>query len=309
MGILVGALGCASEPAEPGASCTDAPCLEPPARGFQLRSEGSPIAPGEDVEYCEVAQIPGDPTETFHVTRIEVAMTTFSHHLILAAAAPDSETEAQMKVGERVPCVGPGGFGLDLLPVTASQHPYHDERYPTGVGRAYRGGSKVVFNYHYFNTSSAPIHARAAVNFHTAPARAIERLARDFAFVNFGIELPPGQQASFTTECAFSHDVEVFKLIRHTHRWGGDFDVWLSGGERDGEHVWTSPDYETTDLLLDTPFRLRAGEGFRFRCAFDNPTASTVVFGEKATDEMCILAGGWLEPAGTEVPEQFCLQF
>ena len=55
--------------------CDDLLCLAPPEQGFQIQSVGAAIDPGQDVEYCEVVQLPGDPSEVYYVNRFESEMT------------------------------------------------------------------------------------------------------------------------------------------------------------------------------------------------------------------------------------------
>jgi hypothetical protein len=285
-------------------------CLPEPKQGFQIRSQGAVIDPGQDVEYCEVVTIPGGPDDVHYVNAFESQMTLGSHHLIVAAVEPDTETEANAIEGERVECSGPDAFGGELVPVTGAQQPYHFETFPEGVGRLYRGGQKAVFDYHYFNTTGETIQAQAAVNFHTVDAAAVKKIAQSFGFYNLGISIPPGASAGFDSQCTFSQDVMVHKLTRHTHRWGTDFSAWYLGGEHDGEIIFTSPDYETVDYPFEEPVLLRAGEGFGFRCEFMNTESYTLTFGLKATDEMCILFGSWfVVNEGDPTPDQSCLTF
>jgi hypothetical protein len=281
-------------------------CLAAPAEGFQIRSEGTEIEPGEDVEYCEVVVLPGGADATYYVRAFESQMSVGSHHLIVAAVEPGTDTDAAAVPGDRVRCTGPDVFGGELDPVTGSQQPYGHEMFPDGVGRVYHGGQKVVFDYHYFNATSAPIAARAAVNFHTTTADRVETLSRVFGFYNLGISIAPGEEKSFTKECAFSHDVYVHKLTRHTHKWGSDFSVWRAGGEADGELVFSSPDYETVDYPMEEPVLMRAGEGYRFECSFVNTESYTLKFGVKASDEMCILFGNFYSAGDEDVPGQGC---
>lgn len=282
-------------------------CLAEPAQGFQIRSDGTEIEPGADVEYCEVVLLPGTADDVYYVRAFESQMTEGSHHLIVAAVEPNTDTDRNAPVGERVPCTGPDVFGGELVSVTGSQQPYSNETFPEGVGRVYTGGQKVVFDYHYFNAGAQPIAARAAVNFHTTEADRVERVSRTFGFYNLGIEIPPGSEASFTKECSFSQDVYVHKLTRHTHQWGTDFNVWYTGGARDGEMLFSSPNYETVDFPLEEPVLMKAGEGFRFECAFINTESYPLKFGLEASDEMCILFGNWY-PAGDdeEAKSQSC---
>ncbi|MSP24876.1 MAG: hypothetical protein EXR75_06855 [Myxococcales bacterium] len=281
--------------------------MNSPVNGFQVESVGDMIEPGQDVEYCEVLQLPGDPSETYYVNRFEVGMTQHSHHLLVAAAIPDSDTEKALALGMKKKCVSPDTFGGELNSVTGSQHRYNDEKFPDGVGKIFHGGQFVIFDYHYLNTSSAPVQARAAVNFHTIDAADVKRVARSFGFYNFGIQIPAMSKASFTESCVFSHDVIVHRLTRHTHRWGTEFPIAFAGGARDGEHVWTSPSYEETDFNFPEPVLMPAGTGFEFTCNFDNTTSGPLKFGVKATDEMCILFGSWyVANDGDEVPSQGC---
>ena len=264
--------------------------LEPPTNGFQVRSVGTTIEAGQDIEYCEVGQIPGDPGETYYVNRLEFAMTSSSHHLIVTAAEVGTELEASLTVGDRVLCpIGSRVFGEGFVSVGGSQQEYHDDALPPGIGRVFHGGQKIVYDYHYFNSTDQPVEARAAVNFHRVDS--IDKEARSFGFYNFNIQTDSGESKSFHEACTFDHPVVVSKVTRHTHQWTNDFDVWFEGGPNAGEHIWTSPHYEEVDHHFETPVELAAGEGFQWECDIQNTTDHSLGFGITAQDEMCILFG------------------
>jgi hypothetical protein len=302
--VLAVAAACAGDAAPP---CAEEPCLDRPESGLQLRTAGRTIQPGEDREQCEVVRLPGGPDDEYDVNHFELAMTAGSHHLIVAAIQPGSETEAQVTEGDLIDCVGPTGFGEDIDVVTGAQLPTYDEAYPDGVGKVYRGGQYLVFDYHYFNATDLPIDARVALNLHTTAAANIQKVMSLLAFANLDIETPAGEARSFPTDCRTGDDVMVYKLMRHTHRWGTDFPVEFAGGARDGELIYTSPSYEEPDFIFDEPVRVAGGEGFRFTCSYDNTTSDTLRFGVKATDEMCILFGLVFSPTDREVPNQICV--
>ena len=285
-----------------GTDCEQEPCLATPEYGFQVRNEGFTIQSTEDVEYCEVVQLPGDSSDTYYVTGFDSAMTLGSHHLIVAAVEPGSQTDTSAEVGDRVPCVGPSGFGDDLRDVTGQQVPYHGETFPDGVGRVYTGGQKVIFNYHYLNVTDGPLEARAAVNFYTADESCVEKIAESAGFYNLNIPTPEGEMRSFTKACTFSQDVMVHKLTRHTHQWGTDFPVKYEGGAHDGDLIYTSPSYEDPDFTFDEPVLVKAGEGFEWTCNYNNTSTDDLNFGPNATDEMCILFATIYSPTGREVP-------
>jgi hypothetical protein len=285
-----GAGGSASLPCPNGAPV----CLTSPENGFVIESVGTTIAPGEDVQYCEVVALPGAPTDTFFISRIDGAMAPLSHHLNVMAVAPGSAADLATTVGQRVECANNGRlpFGGGLRQIFGSVSPTNSLVMPKGVGHRLEGATKLVFNYHYFNTTDTPVPARAALAFHLTDAASVRRELRRFGMYNLGIVIPEGAQASFTAECMMQQDVEVLSLLRHTHRWGKDFRVARAGGTRDGEAVFTSTDWEEDiNFIPPEPLRIQAGEGLRFECAFDNTSGKELTFGELATDEMCILYG------------------
>src|SRR5687767_10945188 len=85
---------CSADPDGGSPACAAAPCLEVPAAGVQVRNQGITVSPAEDIEMCEVVRLPGSPDELYYVQRIESAMTSGSHHLIVATIDPGTETEA-----------------------------------------------------------------------------------------------------------------------------------------------------------------------------------------------------------------------
>ena len=267
--------------------------LEPPESGFQVRSLGRFIAPGKDVEYCEVITLPGTPDDVYYVNRIEVAMHPWSHHVIIDAVVPGSETDAGLEDGMVKPCVSAASaYGEDLVDVIGAQSPYSDLDLPDGIGRIYYGGQKVIVDYHYFNPTLEEIPAGHAINFHRVEEADVTHVAENFGFYNFNILTLPGQTSKYAAKCTFKQDVMVSVLTRHTHRWGKDFHIWYEGGENDGEHIWTSNDWELElNYVYDEPRLMKKGEGFRFQCEYENTTDQILTFGPKATDEMCILFG------------------
>ncbi|HKE16100.1 MAG TPA: hypothetical protein VKB80_14590 [Kofleriaceae bacterium] len=285
-----------------GAECNELLCLDPPAEGFQIQSVGGEINPGEDIEYCEVVQLPGGPDDTYYVNGFESAMTKGSHHLIVAAIIPGSPTDAAAQVGDRVECITASAWGDDLTDVTGQQLPEHSEHFPAGVGKVYQGGQKVVFDYHYFNATDDKLQAKAAVNFLTTTSDNIEHEAVGFASFNFGISIPPHESASFDNSCRMNQDVMVLKLTRHTHQWGVDFPVSFNDGQNDPELIYTSPNYEDPDFVFEEPILVEAGQGFDFTCAYNNDTDRRLHFGTEATDEMCILFGSMYSPTDRTLP-------
>lgn len=289
----------------PTCSAPDEVCLQAPEKGFQIQSDRVEIAAGQDIEFCEIVAAPGDPSETYYVNAFESQMTAGSHHLIVSAIDVGSEDEGDYEVGDRFECFGMSGFA-GTTNLTGSQAPYYGYAFPEGVGKIVRGGQLIIVNYHYFNTSAAPIQAEMAINFHTTDAAKVQHVAQQFTMANVSFEVAPMSTATFSQECTLSQDVTVMSLTRHTHQWGTDFSAWFAGGENDGEEIFTSSHYEDVSFPLSEATKMEAGTGFGWECNFDNTEDHPLTFGETASDEMCILFGlfyveGELEPTGREV--------
>jgi hypothetical protein len=299
------------------------PGLAPPARGFQVSTAGVMIEPLQQVEYCEIAQLPGTPSDVYTVSSFSVASTTGAHHLIVSAALPDSDSERQLKKvlaegRQRDICYSAlSKYGNDFQPVAGIQFVNRTIKMPKGVARKYHGGQLIVFDFHYWNSDETEaVEARSAVNFEfpdPSECDSIQNIASEFAFYNFLIDVPAHANkpatTTFTGECRFDVDVMLGQLTRHTHEWGDKVRVSYLGGPFDGQEKWTSTDYlhNPDSPETDPPLLMRAGEGLRYSCSYNNTTDRRLRWGVSVDDEMCNLFGTiWAIRPGVDVPRQSC---
>lgn len=285
--------------------------LDAPERGFQLATSGALIEAGDDEEWCEVLQLPGGLDDAYYVSRIDTQMSKSGRRLVVSAAIPGSETEANMTVGDRVPCIRAGEvFGEDLVQVISTQREYENVDFPDNVGRIYFGGQKIAVDYRFAATDGPASLSGARINFHRAEASEVQHIARTAVFNNLTLYTPPGGHSSHVAQCAFEGDVMVSALTRQTQRHGRDFKVWFAGGDRDGQLIWNSRDWaaETRFTFPGGPIALKAGEGFRFECSFANSTDHDLRFGSGETDEQCMLISTfWLAEEDLDARDQRCL--
>lgn len=274
--------------------------LPAPLQGAQLKSGEVIIPPGTEVEYCEVVTLPGGPGDTVWVKRIEAAMEKGSHHLIVSAVDPGSPADLRLANGHREECpLGADQLGEGSDGLFGSQARYWNEELPPGVGRKLRGGQKLILDYHYLNAGESELVAKIAINLHTANEGEIQHIVETGAFYNFTINIPTRERASFFGECRLDEEVDLYKLTRHTHKWGRRFAVWFAGGPRDGELAFDSDHYEKTDHIFQEPVRVARGDGFRFECEYQNTESHPLVFGNTTDDEMCILFFTYWSPDPT----------
>src|SRR5690242_13349762 len=99
--------------------------LAAPERGFQLRAASVVVESGSELEYCEIVELPGEPSDTIWVKSMESAMSGGSHHLIVSAVEPGSAMDATLKVGDRLECpFGALSLGQDSEDIFGAQTPY-----------------------------------------------------------------------------------------------------------------------------------------------------------------------------------------
>jgi hypothetical protein len=125
--------------------------------------------------------------------------------------------------------------------------------------------------------------------------------------MNMAIQIPPLASAAFTSECRFSQDLLVGGIVRHTHRWGTKYSVWTIDAGGVATDLWSSDSWqEDIEKRFSEPMLFKRGEGFRYRCEYQNTEDRTIHFGTKATDEMCNLFGSWwvVNEADTAAPQQ-----
>jgi hypothetical protein len=287
--------------------------LAAPPSGFRLKTRGAEIPAGSDRELCEVSEVPGPPGQEYIIGTTEVANGRASHHLIVSAALPDSPAEKKLRelaLGTQVPCVTAEiEFGQGLISVGASQTTLAKAVYPEGVGIRLRGGQRLVFDYHYFNYTDAPLMAESAAAFHAIDPAQVHNIASAFSFTNMTIDTPPNARGTFVASCRFKHDLMLQGIGRHTHTSGTDFTVWYEGGPKHGQQIWQSLDWEhDTGFYFPEPLLFKADQGFKFACSYRNDSTKPLRFGIRAKDEMCILTGAiWSPTAKAEIAPESCV--
>jgi hypothetical protein len=81
---------------------------------------------------------------------------------------------------------------------------------------------------------------------------------------------------------------DVIILSSHTHHLGTDFHISRFDGTNVGEELFVNTDWQTPKLLTFNPaVHVDAGQGFEYRCNYNNPTDQAVHYGLTANDEMC----------------------
>ena len=276
--------------------------LPVPENGYQFHVEPFEIKANSDREIF-IYQKLNNP-EPIYMTGFEIAMSPGSHHFILHRF-PTTFTPSLLPNEGLVRDVynSSGEYQLTTLYhmqfhefVAGTQVPKVRYNYPEGVGIEIPVNSGFDMNSHYANRKNEAIMGEVFANVYTSEASEIEHVAQILNLNNDNFVLPANQVTTLEKAYTFAQDRYVFQLWSHAHEHNKDFKVFIHGGERDGELVYFSNDWEHPPILqIDPPLHLKAGEGLKLEATYDNWENRNLTFGLRSTDEMMILFGAYYE--------------
>ncbi len=279
------------------------PAFEPlpvPTSGVQFHLGPWDVAPNFEREFFYYEPLNND--QALFVNRVDMAMRSGSHHLILydlsddipEILVPDPQVFRDIRDtnGNYIPSTLMITSHLNF--VTGTQWPLMTYHYPPGVALRIPAGTGFDINAHYVNRSSQIIQGEIYANLHTVDSSQVEHVAERLFMNNLDINLPPQASTTLTKTFVVDEKVQIFQLFSHAHEHMTDFRVFIDGGPRDGELVYIAYDWEHPPILeLNPTLTLEAGQGLRLQATYNNDTNSTINFGFLSSDEMMILFGAY----------------
>ncbi len=180
--------------------------------------------------------------------------------------------------------------------VAGTQVPKVRYNYPAGVALRIPANSGFDLNSHYANKKDEMVTGEVYANIYTTEEADVQHVAKILNLNNDNFLLPPGEVTTVTKSYVFEEDRYIFQLWSHAHEHNTSFKVYVDGGERNGELIYFSNDWEHPPILqLDPPLELKAGEALRLEAVYDNYEDEALFFGLRSTDEMMILFGAFYE--------------
>ncbi|HUH05428.1 MAG TPA: hypothetical protein VML75_25710 [Kofleriaceae bacterium] len=179
---------------------------------------------------------------------------------------------------------------------------------PDGVAFSLAPNQTVRLEMHFINASDSDSEVTATSTF-VPIADADFRHEADFLFIgNVDVSVPPGEATLGPTYFPLPTDLadsKFFALTGHEHQWGTDVSVATTTGSAGSDTlVYDLPNFnwdEPETVYHDPPFEVPGGGGFRFTCAWNNLSGTTVGFGEGADDEMCFFWAYYYPSKGARV--------
>jgi Copper type II ascorbate-dependent monooxygenase, C-terminal domain len=254
-----------------------------PGTGVQVLTKTFTVQPGTEAFRCFHTEIPIDGD--FAVAGWESVMSEGSHHFILYKVASDSNP-----VGTLTNSGCTSGFGGDTWLFTSGS-PHARLDFPAGVAMPLPSRQRVIFDMHYFNTTTRVITAQVALNVNLA--KGTYEKASSLVSFNTGIAIPPRGTQTVQGDCTPGAGAKFFLMSTHTHRRGtlATISRKLANGQI-GEEIVRTEDWEhpTAKYWGAAPFfTFQAGEKLHYSCSYQNDLAQTVTVGASADrNEMCM---------------------
>ncbi|HMJ14651.1 MAG TPA: hypothetical protein VK524_24740, partial [Polyangiaceae bacterium] len=159
---------------------------------------------------------------------------------------------------------------------------------PPGVAIPFGARARVQFDMHFVNPSSSERRAQVALNLEYAQGP-IEHAGALLTYAS--IEIPPRAERTVSGTCSPPASANFFMMTTHTHKRGRLASVERWDEATAGEELVRSEDYAHPQVRTwGAPFlRFEPGQQFRYSCAFENSSSSTIHDGPSAEiNEMCM---------------------
>ncbi len=266
--------------------------LEAPEKGFQLHLGPFEVWPTDDREFLYFQ--PLETAEDLYITGYEISLRPGSHHFIAYNYPEGYKIPAPETYRDLRDARGKHDLGV-LLEVNklfpqrffiGTQTPYTNYRFPPGVALRLPAGSGIDLNLHYVRSDQVE-SGEVYANVYTIAKDQVEVVAETGYFNNAEIELPPRKVTTLRRKFSFAETHHIIQMWSHAHEHMLEFNIEAVGGERDGELLYWTNDWEHPPLLeLDPPLTMHAGEGLELITTYDNWTDDTIRFGFRGSDEM-----------------------
>ncbi|MGB1038187.1 MAG: hypothetical protein ACPGYY_06025 [Bacteroidia bacterium] len=273
--------------------------LTPPSSGVQLHLGPFNVETNFERELFSYKLL--NNTEDIYVDRIQSIMRPGTHHLILYdfnenAHLPQKDILRDIRDKNGNAILSTVQSLEDQVFVFGTQFRNTDYTFPDGVAQKFKAGAGLDMNSHYVNYGIEDITGEVYVNLHTVDKSEVMYEAQNLFLNRSKIYLPPNKETTLTSEYQFNDTRNIFMLTAHAHKQMTEFKIYIKGGQRDGELIYYTNDWEHPEIKkYDPPLELFPGEGLRNVVTYNNTTDEAIQFGLLSTDEMMIIFGGYYQ--------------
>lgn len=271
--------------------------LAMPENGYQLHLGPFEVAPKFERELYAYKYLGN--SQDVYINRIETAMRPGTHHLILydfknGAKLPQADVLRDIRNSNGQYISSTFQSIENQVFVFGTQFRSTDYSYPPGVAIKMPAGRGFDLNSHYTNYGDTSKYGEVYVNLHTIDASQVQHEAKQLFLNKDDFSLPANKKTVVNSNYTFNDNRTIFMLTAHAHKYMEEFKIYIKGGDRDGELVYYTDDWEHPPIQeYDPPLVLKPGEGLRGETSYFNTTNQTLRFGLLSTDEMNIIFGAY----------------
>lgn len=172
----------------------------------------------------------------------------------------------------------------------------HDIAMPSDVGAEIpKPMTTVMVEWHYLNSTNAPLQDRSSVSVCTVPAGSRPKLASIAWVGTENLSIPPNTQSTASGVCkpgrkglGTADPIQLLYAAPHMHQYGTHFSIAINHTDGTSAMALDQPFDVGNQAMVETPFQLSAGDTLKTTCTFKNTTAGTIGWGDPFTGgEMC----------------------
>ena len=211
------------------------------------------------------------------------------HHVLLYPADAAAAQAADAKTGEiGWPCFG--GPGIKTSSTIGGWVPGSPPtKYPTNTGITLTAGQVLVMQVHYDNHHGGawtPDQTSIRLQYSMTP---VAKKAAILSVQNSSFVLPPGATSyAVVGNLTAPGDGFVYGLLPHAHQLGRRMRVETPDTCMIDIPSWDFNWQQFYFYENSQGMAVKKGTQIKLTCVFDNPTTSSVTWGESTTDEMCL---------------------
>jgi hypothetical protein len=284
---------CTTDPVDPGK--LDPSKLAPPAsgQGFQMKSGGIQVSPGDEVQACffykvsDLAAAGGLPAnQPVNLHRVQIAQREGSHHLNIFRVKTiknlDPAKGTVIGVNGGTECFKSPNWSDWPLVANTQKDGEVDWTYPEGVANEFLPDEWLMVQSHYVNASSQKTPAgfgEVAINFHTIPKDQVKHQMGTLFATKQNIRIcQKNPTPSYSGTCQFksTQPVNIIGANAHFHSRGKSFDMFSWDGKTEtappeSARFYTSKSWDEPPMLRSPELNVQvpANGGVFYTCGFE----------------------------------------
>lgn len=269
--------------------------------GYQLKVEKFTIQPNFEREIF-VRKAIGN-TSDIYVNKMKFQSRTNSHHMVLydfrdktGSILPSLNTVRDLRNSDNTLNINTVLQMSNHVFLGGGTNASQEYTFPEGTALLLPAGMTIDLNPHYFNKTTDVHYGENNVNLYTIDKSKVKYVVKTIDFNNTNLSLAPQTITTVTKNFTFGTNVKIVSLTSHNHKYGQKFIIKIFGGDRNGEVVYESTDWEHPAVInYATPIALKKGEGLTSIVTYNNTSSKKISFGLTSEDEMNIIFGYYYE--------------